>query len=85
MLEGPIVSVLERRNWIKKWKWLESVACKHWHTETATKKCQCVRERKMTGKMAHYLMQAGCDAMTCGYIAQSKPCGNSSSTYTGRK
>ena len=24
-------------------------------------------------------MQAGCDAMTCGYIAQSKPCGNSSS------
>ena len=33
----------------------------------------------MKGKMAHYLMQAGCDAMTCGYIARSKPCGNSSS------
>ena len=29
--------------------------------------------------MAHYLMQAGCDATTCGYIAQSKCCGNSSS------
>ena len=33
----------------------------------------------MKGKMAHYLMQAGCDAMTCDYIARSKPCGNSSS------
>ena len=33
--------------------------------------------------MAHYLMQAGCDATTCGYIAQSSDWlrkGNSQST-----
>ena len=79
MLEGPIVSVLERRNWIKKWKWLESVPASMAYL-TETKNIVSVWEReRWKGKMTHYLMQAGCDAMTCGYIARSKPCGNSSS------